>query len=152
MKEKNTHLSIEQIEFACSSVKNWIEICLNNQKAISPESAENSALLRRLLSGKPALPQSPPKRFGNPAWELVEQQEVEISEFRETEGVLKIDGHDGYFWIDKSSQTISYPRLNIAFKLVEKTISPDPMCIKEGEDPSSYQYTARFLQKIEEST
>ena len=141
-------LNLEQIEFACECVSKWFEICKNNAKELDSSVAQNSSLLRRLLSGKDAHSLPPPYRFGFPAWELVESNEIQIQEIKEEGENLIIDGHGGYVWIDKKENTIVYKRLNLVFKLIEKEIIPDVLCVKEGADPSEYKYNAKFLKRI----
>jgi len=141
-------LSAEQIEFVCESLKGWFDICQKNGKTISSSTIENSSLLRRMLSGKKPHPEVPPYRFGFPAWELIENDEIQIQELYEDDGLITIDKHDGYVWADKNNKIISYPRLNLKFEYIEKEIIPDQSCIVEGADPTEYKYIAKFLKRI----
>lgn len=143
------NLTTNQIEFACECVSKWFQICENNQKEVDPSFIQNSSLLRRLLSGKEAHTNPPPLRFGYPAWEIVESPEIQVQFVKEDGDNLTIDGHDGYIWVNKSENILKYTRLNLHFKLIEKEIIPDPVCIKEGSDPQYYKYIVKFLQKID---
>lgn len=57
----------------------------------SAEDVLHSALLPRLLSGKPLLERAPPLRFSRPAYELAEGEEVEISELYDEGDHVVID-------------------------------------------------------------
>lgn len=141
-------LSAEQIEFVCESLQSWFEICQKNGKSISASTIDNSSLLRRILSGKKPYPEVPPYRFGFPAWELIENDEIQIQEFFEENGSITIDKHGGYVWSDTNKKIISYPRLKLTFEYIEKEIIPDQSCIVEGADPKEYKYIAKFLKRI----
>ena len=142
------NLSSEQIEFSCACVKKWLEICEQNGKSVGPKNAENSSLLRRLLSGKKAFDFVPPYRFGYPAWELLENDEIQIEELIDSPFGITIDKHDGYEWKDSEKKIILYRRLGLEFELKEKEIIPDRSCVDESFDPQEYKYTAKFLQRI----
>jgi hypothetical protein len=142
------NLTTEQIEFACSCMSEWFEICKINAKEIDSSFVQNSSLLRRLLSGKEAHLYPPPLRFGFPAYELVESEEIQVQYVQEKDNNLIIDGHEGYIWIDKSENILQYKRLKLNFKLIEKEIIPDAICVREGDDPKEYKYTVKFLQRI----
>lgn len=141
-------LNSEQIEFACECVSKWFDICKDNAKELDASVAQNSSLLRRLLSGKEAHSSPPPYRFGFPAWELVESPEIQIQEIKEDGEEIIIDGHGGYTWLNKTENIIAYKRLNLVFQVVEKEIIPDAFCVKEGDDPLEYKYNAKFLKRL----
>ena len=148
MSDKSPPLSAEQIEFACRMMRQWLEICEHNDRTLTAASIDHSSLLRRLLSGKGALTSPPPLRFGYPAWELVESEEIEIQEIKDTETGIEIDQHHGYSWIDYDNKTIQYDRLGLAYQYLEREVIPDSSVIKEGLDPKDFKYTAKFLKKI----
>ncbi len=52
----------------------------------------HSALLRRLLSGKPPLDVAPPLRFSQPDYPLAEGEEVEIADIHDEGDEVVIDG------------------------------------------------------------
>lgn len=137
-----------QIEQICNIVKRYLEICEYNEKQTTSNDVVNSSLLRRLLSGKDALAYPPPYRFGFPAYELIESDEIQIQDFEVKENEIFIDGHGGYSWLDIEKKIICYNRLNLKFELIKKEILPDPACIDEDQDPKEYKYTAKFLKKI----
>ena len=137
----------EQIETICVVIKKWLQICESNGKQITPSVVETSSLLRRLLSGKEASEFPPPYRFGFPAWELLESEEVQIQEMSIQGNQISIDGHDGYILTDPEKKIIKYPRLNLSFQCIEKEIVPNQACIDPESDPTDYKYTAKFLKK-----
>lgn len=117
-------LTPEQAEFACQKFIEWLHFCSDNGLP-QPRTVDisHSALLRRLLQGKPALPAPPPLRFSYPAWELVEADEIKIVEMWEDgNGNVVIDQHRGYTWDEKFKNTIIYKRLNLKFQLVERQV------------------------------
>jgi hypothetical protein len=144
MKERT--LSPEEIERVIECFKEYCDTCLANGKHISAESVENSLLLRRLLSGKPRLDWPPPTRFGMPAYELVENAEVEIERIVESGGKVSIDDDDGYVRSECRSLLL-YPRLGLKFELVEREVMPDEQCLGEESDPKEYKYNVRVLKR-----
>lgn len=145
MKKSNV-LSVDQIEFACDSFKKWLKICEANNKHISISGVEDSWLLRRILSGKDPLVDKPPERFGMPAWELIDRDEIEIESFDESDKGISIDEHSGYSWVDKSKKHLKYDRLNLHYELIEKEQQPNQDFV--DDDIESYKYTAKFLKKL----
>jgi len=141
-------LTADEVEFACKQMRQWLEICEANNRKIEPADVDHSSLLRRLLAGKSALLQPPPKRFGYPAWELIESDEIEVQDIQENNCDIIIDQHNGYSWVDKENKIIKYDRLNLLFQIIEKSMVPDPSFIAEGSDPEDYKYHATFLKKI----
>ena len=148
MSDKSPPLSAEQIEFACRMMRQWLEICEDNNRNLNAASIDHSSLLRRLLSGKKALSAPPPMRFGYPAWELVEAEEIEIQEITDDEQGLQVDHHGGYSWIDKDKKLIQYDRLQLQYQYLERDVIPDASVVKEGLDPKDFKYTAKFLKKL----
>jgi hypothetical protein len=140
MKDKPQGLSVEQIEFVCHQVRKWMDIADLNSRGIGPTDVDHSALLRRLLSGKLAHPEPPPKRFGYPAWELVEFEDR-----------ISIDQHEGYSWLDKEQQIIQYERLKLKWQIITREVIPDASVVKKGLDPAEFKYTAKFLKKLPKS-
>lgn len=143
--KKSKVLSVEQIEFACDSFKKWLKICEANNRNISVTGVEDSWLLRRLLSGKEVLTDKPPERFGMPAWELIDRDEIEIETFSETDKDISIDGHEGYSWVDKNKNHLKYDRLNLHYELVEREQEP---CEEFVDDAEQYRYKAKILKKL----
>lgn len=143
---KDRTLSQEEIERVIECFREYCSVCSANAKPVSPESVENSLLLRRLLSGKPRLPEPPPTRFGMPAYELVESGEVEIERLVESPGKVTVDDDDGYVRSDCGRYLI-YPRLNLRFELTEREVTPDQQCLGEESDPKEYKYTVRVLRR-----
>lgn len=144
--KKSKVLSVEQIEFACDSFKKWLKICETNNRNISISGVEDSWLLRRLLSGKEVLTDKPPERFGMPAWELIDRDEIEIENFSESDTKISIDGHEGYSWVDKNKKHLKYDRLNLHFELVEREQKPFEDFV--DDDAEQYKYKAKILKKL----
>lgn len=142
MKNKN-NLSVDQIEFACDSFKKWLQICESNNNKISTSKIDNSWLLRRLLSGKD-IHDEPPMRFGLPAWELIDRDEVEIEKFVEHHQGITIDDHEGYSWIDKKEGLLRYDRLNLEYKIMESERFPDEDFV---DDANKYKYRSIILKR-----
>lgn len=147
MKNNCLGLSVEQIEFACKQVRTWMEICESQERPVNAAAVDHSSLLRRLFSGKEALPEPPPLRFSYPAWELVEANEIEIQEFVEDEHGIRIDQHRGYSWVDETQKILTYDRLGLFYQLQEREVVPDPSVLKEGLNPEDFKYKALFLKK-----
>ena len=143
--KKAQSLSVDQIEFVCDGLKKWMEICEQNHQNISINGIENSWLLRRILLGKQPLVEKPPTRLGQPAWELIDRDQVEIEEFTETPSGITIDGDDGYSWVDKSKNLLKYDRLNLYFEIIiEEQVPHDDFV----DDIEKYKYTSKILKKI----
>lgn len=64
----------EDIRLATKAVSDWVRIRdrPDYNAPLTPAEVEHSALLRRLLGGKPALPDPPPRSFSYPWYELIE--------------------------------------------------------------------------------
>lgn len=148
MKEKTAVLTAEQIEFACKQFITYLKICNENNTSASESSVEDSSLLRRLLLGKKAHDNPPPLRFKYPAWELVEDDEIEIHHFTEDEKGIAIDQHGGYSWADKDKKILEYKRLGLVFELIEKEVAPEAECVAEGVNPNEHKYFAKFLKRL----
>ena len=138
----------DEIETICQVVKQYLQICESNGNNVVSNNIENSSLLRRLLSGKSPLELPPPYRFGFPAYELVENDEIQIQNLEFDQESIIIDGHSGYFWHDSEQKIISYPRLNLFFQLIEKEVCPEPSCVADDSDPKEFKYTVKILKKI----
>ena len=150
-------LSKDQIEFACKMVIEWVKIKEENGQNCSTTDIEHSSLLRRLLSGLPAHENPPPKRYGYPAWELVEKDEIQIqsiSYYLEAmgESTVVIDQDNGYEWVDKENKIIKYTRLNLYFQIIYKDVIPSPeSCSRLYRScPEKLKYTGMFLRKVEQ--
>jgi hypothetical protein len=66
------------IEQQVKAVSEWLRICEHYGRGTRDVDADHSALLRRLLSGKPALKAPPPKLYSYPCYPLGEGKKVEI--------------------------------------------------------------------------
>ncbi len=77
-------LTRDQIEEVIGAVARWLRIAFENQprpqdeppKPATSEDAQHSALLRRLLAGRDALPEAPPRMMAHPGYEFAEGQEI----------------------------------------------------------------------------
>lgn len=154
-KMSQSTLSKDQIEFACKMFSEWVKIKEENKQYCSLSDIEHSSLLRRLLSGLPPHENPPPKRYGYPAWELVEKDQVEIqnmSFYLDVGGESKvvIDQDNGYEWVDKENKIIKYTRLNLYFQIIWKEVIPNPeLCaVAYRSCPEKLKYTAMFLKRI----
>ncbi len=66
-------LSPEQIEFVIDCIRTWLETRQQNGYSdATANDVDHSALLRRLLNGKPLLPNPPPVSFSYPWYEILE--------------------------------------------------------------------------------
>lgn len=151
MKEKTADLTAEQIEFVCKQFSTYLKICIENNIAASEHSVEDSSLMRRLLSGKKPHDLPPPLRFKYPAWELVEDDEIEIHHFTEDEKGISVDQHEGYSWVDQDKKLLEYKRLGLVFELIEKEVAPEAECVAEGVDLNDHKYFAKFLKRVKQS-
>ena len=104
-----TELTREQMDFAVRCMSEWI-----NLSGSCPTSADvdHSSLLLRLLSGKKALDNAPPKRFSCPDYELGEGKPVGVREvsdigFGGRERVC-IDQYCGWRWLDKGNGLLTH--------------------------------------------
>ena len=102
--QEASRLTQGQADFAVRCMSEWISLSGN-----CPTSADvdHSSLLRRLLSGKEALDNAPPKRFAYPDYELGEGKPVKVMdvgdiEFGERKRVC-IDQYSGWCWHDKEN-------------------------------------------------
>jgi hypothetical protein len=81
------------VEEAVRAVALWIKAWnVRFDRYPSDEDVRHSALLRRLLSGKPPLDIPPPLRFSQPDYALAEGDEVEISDIHDEGDEVIIDG------------------------------------------------------------
>lgn len=139
---KITALTQEQCEFVCNTVCKWMNICEDNKRGFGGNDVAHSALLRRMLMGGPVHENPPPKRFSYPSWELVERDEIQISEINESELFgLTIDQHPGYEWVDKDNKILKYTRLGISYQYLEKEITGHGI-------RGTYKYTGKFLKRL----
>lgn len=144
--EKCTELSETEIQFACKTFCKWMNVCEDNNRGISSADVDHSALLRRLLGGGKLHENPPPLRMSYPAWELVEQDEIEIVELFEDEEDLVVDQHRGYRWIDKEKKILEYTRLGIRYEYIERESLP--RWVKKGLNPKDYKYIGKFLKRL----
>jgi hypothetical protein len=77
-------LSREQVEAVIGVVARWIRIAFEEQpraegeppKLPTSDDAEHSSLLRRLLAGRDALPEAPPRMMAHPGYDFAEGHEI----------------------------------------------------------------------------
>lgn len=97
----------QEINFAIQCFSKYISI-YKKEKGKNPTEADidHSALLNRLLSGKGAFPNPPPKMWGSPAYALFEGESVQIHEINfwalENEFNVVINQGIGWKWIEKN--------------------------------------------------
>jgi len=104
-------LSFWQSNFAAQKVGEWLDIGGNTR---SSADATHSALLQRLLSGKPALEKAPPLNMSYPWYELGEGNKIELdpdSNKETTVNGTKVHfGNTGPFeWINQKEGIVVYP-------------------------------------------
>lgn len=65
------------VKAAIDAMSEWVRIRTSHgyRAELTPAEVDHSALLRRLLSGKPPLPEPPPRSFSYPWYELIETGE-----------------------------------------------------------------------------
>lgn len=78
-----TNLTEEQLWFVRHAIAEWLRICEQHSYVVRPPDASHSALLGRLLSGKAALPEPPPRRFSYPDYDLAEGKPVQVIDVHE---------------------------------------------------------------------
>lgn len=120
-----------QSSFVAQKVGEWIDI---SGRRSSPD-ATHSALLQRLLSGKPALEKAPPLNMSYPWYELGEGNKIELDPEHNREvtvnGTQVHFGNTGPFqWVDQFNGIVVYPPSGEHFKIW-----------KEGKK--------HFIQKVE---
>lgn len=98
-------LTFEQINFVLSSINLWMNIRIDNGFGLPNQADVNhSALLHRLLSGKPPLDKPPPKSYSYPDYPMAEGEAVVIDEISEAlytpdkEYNLRINQGLGWKW------------------------------------------------------
>lgn len=154
------NLSREQCEEAIKAFKTWLKICHENNREIGVDldilncNIDHSTLLRRLLIGGEPHEVPPPKRFSRPAWELVEEKEIEIVslfEFEWDEGDISvsIDQSSEYKWVDKDNKIIQHTRLGIKYRYEEREVTPKASHLKKGLNPEDHRYIGKFLIRLE---
>lgn len=93
-----------QVDFVVRCMSEWISLSGN-----CPTDADvvHSSLLRRLLSGKEALDNAPPKRFAYPDYELGEGEPVKVMDVNDIEfggrKRVSIDQYVEWCWQDKEN-------------------------------------------------
>lgn len=154
MNKKITSLTIEQCEFACKMVCKWMNVCEDNNRGTSSADVDHSALLRRLLQGGKPHANPPPKRRSYPAWSLVEQEEIEIQDFYESDlGIedkekIVVDQHREYEWVDKEKKIIKHTRLGIEYQYFEREVTPNAKHLRKGLNPEDHKYIGKFLKRL----
>jgi hypothetical protein len=149
--EKCTKLTDEQCEFACKMVVKWMNVCEDNNRGTGAVDVDHSALLRRLLTGGKLHKNPPPKRMSYPAWELVEQEEIEIRQLYDYDiepGRVIVDQHDEYEWVDKDKKIIKHTRLGIEYQYSEREVTPDARYLRKGLNPEDHKYVGKFLKRL----
>jgi len=157
------NLTDEQVEFAVQMVCQWMRVCEDHNRNTRSPDADHSALLRRLLKGKPLLEKPPPRRFSYPAWEMVEEAEVEISELKESDihtsvyhdgkevtvdgPVVVIDQCAAYVWDDKEQKIVRHVPTGMRWQYFEKTAYPIWVA-KELGKVEDHPYMGKFLRRL----
>jgi hypothetical protein len=152
MKEKCEALNREQTEFACSIFSKWMNICEDNNRGSSSADVDHSSLLRRMLLGGKIHKNPPPLRRSYPAWELVEQEEIEIHEIHDSDiikpGEVVVDQHRGYEWVDKENKILKHIRLGIEYQYLEREVTPKAKYLRKGLKPEEHKYIGKFLKRL----
>ena len=156
--EKITSLTREQCEFAIQQVCKWMNICEDNKRGTGGPDVSHSALLRRMMMGGAIHENPPPTRLSYPAWELVEQEEIQIQDFWESDNrtwegdeglhegsVVVVDQHAGYAWVDKEKKIIKHVRLGIEYQYFERETMP--VWVHDGK-PENHKYIGKFLRRL----
>ncbi len=153
-------LTQEQVDFAVRQVVQWMRTCEDHNRSTRAVDADHSSLLRRLLHGKPLLEKPPPRRFSYPAWEMVEEAEVQIHDMWEhdrayvyhdgkevqVEGpVVVIDQCAEYVWDDKENKIIRHVPTGLRWQYYEKTAYPVAVAQGKVED---HPYEGKFLRRL----
>lgn len=143
------NLTKDQIEFACKMFAKWTDICFENGRQPNSPNIDHSALLRRLLDGGQPHKNPPPTRNSYPGWSLIEDEEIEISTFYESndgQNRLIIDQNRQYEWVDKEEKTLRYIPLNIIYRYSERETTP--RWVRRGLNPEDHKYLGKFLTRL----
>jgi hypothetical protein len=143
-----TELNQEQIEFACDKFRIWVETCQKYERGTSPVDIDHSALLRRLLAGKPLLENPPPLRFAYPAWEMVEQDEVEIHEIFNSHHApdkVVVDQSLAYEW-EEPWKILKHIESGLRWEYSERECKARTI----SKDPKDATYIGKFLKRIKD--
>lgn len=143
------------------AVVKWVETCEENGRDINPINTRKSALLRRLLSGKPALEVPPPKAFSYPRYEMVEEKECQIHDIWEREDdhiyyqdkkipiqggtILVIDQCPHYIWEDEDKKIVQHVPSGRRWEYFEKETYPIAVAVGE---PKDHPYQGKFLRRL----
>lgn len=126
----------DQIDLSIKIFSTWTRIRHNNGQSVSPADVDHSSLLRRLLAGKPLLVQAPPLSYSSPAYRMLEDDQVPISEINEISNysftelvdgqkvayqgpVVIIDQHARYLWVDKTQKILKHIRIGAFWQIIE---------------------------------
>ena len=108
--------SEDEVDFVVECVRTYLRIYLENCRGYpGVDMVGHSALLTRLLLGKPPLSRPPPLRFAYPCYELGEGSPVTIVRLKEVsiEGgrtYVEIDQYAEYEWVDKEKGLLRHLR------------------------------------------
>jgi hypothetical protein len=146
--QKVTSLASDQAFFAQKCMAEWMRICEDNKRGYGVPDATHSALLYRLLNGKPALPKPPPRSFSYPNYSLGEGLPTEIIELGEYDEKVCIDQCSEYRWVDKDKGLLIHiPTCDVYRHWIE-TKERNSVEIQDGVlVPSKYE--AKMLQKMD---
>ncbi|KKN26712.1 hypothetical protein LCGC14_0871930 [marine sediment metagenome] len=145
-KECCENLTDEQVEFALVCMSDWLRLkneFENAQLSVSDADVDHSSLLRRLLSGKPALPNPPPKCHSCPCYALAEGKPVEVMEVYDNPviapGRVSIEQNSQWEWHDKEKQIL-------------KHIPSGDLYTLKSIDNKGTKFDWHVLQKVQEET
>lgn len=97
----------DEIEFVLKCFKKYVSVMEDlGSKGITTADIDHSALLHRLLEGKPMLEKAPPKCFSYPCYDLGEGKPVRIIDihgpYDDAEYGLVIEQSKNWKWIDQA--------------------------------------------------
>lgn len=104
------NLTEEQIDFTIRCMSEWVRVKeFIGQGTPSSADVDHSALLRRLLSGQPALEHAPPRSFSCPNYDLATGKEIGVYEFRELpSNKVCIDQDLRWEWVDREHNILKF--------------------------------------------
>lgn len=138
------------VNFVIEKMSEWVRI-LNENGHGSPTGADvdHSALLRRLLEGKEAFKNPPPKMFAYPNYKLAEGKEVEIYEINDYNDEVLIDQYHKWKWLDKEKGVLEHMPDGDLYQYWEEERERNKITRQEGK--TKVKYTAKLLKKIPET-
>jgi hypothetical protein len=162
MQEESPQLTDRQINFAVRCASQWIEIYRHKQDhGPTAADADHSSLLRRLLSGKPALPDPPPLRYSYPDYGLAEGEPTEVREVWDRDpardgdvidecGGVVIDQGGDWDWADKAAGMLVHRPTGHTYRLREEPRTRKRLG-RHGGPFEEIPYIAKILQRVMEA-